>query len=404
MKPDIERRDRILAPVATRDAARNVTGANLGALVRRLILFEEVVIDSYGMRELPALIDALGPEQFIQLLESRAVFVRADGWVLGEVGNDAEALGRQAALPPLSFALGVLVPAQEHRKETMSRHLSEVRDMQLDLKTSKRVRQAILDSLTPFPDRPGQLTMDQLPTDLTMRLDLVRASTESALREYGDRDPTGVEYSIRFHQEDERVFRAETDIGERFGLTEEEVDRVLERAVLGVGSLNERFELMEAYNAVSGLREPEVRLLDAKLEGVIREVDPNRQEERLSRVLEIANLPDPETAEGTVDVERLLAAREDEELVEFREWLRTLDAATDDEIRERVTSVRERISEAVYGPTGKAVRFAATAAADVLPYGGLVVGALDQFVLEKVLPEPGPVSFLGTTYRSLFEK
>jgi hypothetical protein len=35
--------------------------------------------------------------------------------------------------------------------------------------------------------------------------------------------------------------------------------------------------------------------------------------------------------------------------------------------------------------------------------GGVVVGALDVFVLEKVLPEPGPVSFLGSTYPSLFE-
>jgi hypothetical protein len=104
------------------------------------------------------------------------------------------------------------------------------------------------------------------------------------------------------------------------------------------------------------------------------------------------------------DEERLLAAREHEELVEFRQWLRILDAATDEEIRERVDSVRERISEAVYGTTGKAVRFAATAAADVVPFGGLVLGALDEFVLEKVIPEPGPVSFLGSTYRSLFEK
>src|SRR5262249_53359637 len=133
------------------------------------------------------------------------------------------------------------------------------------------------------------------------------------------------------------------------------------------------------------------------------QIDPDRQEERLTRVLELANLPDPETAEGTVNVERLLAARRREEVVEFRHWLRTLDAATDEEIRERVNSVRERISEAVYSPTGKAVRFAATAAADVLPFGGLVVGALDEFVLEKVLLEPGPVSFLGSTYRSLFE-
>jgi hypothetical protein len=399
-----ERRDRILAPVATRDAKGNVTGANLGALVRRLILFGEVVIDSYGMRELPVLIEALGPEQFVQLLESGAVRIRADGWVLGEVGNDAAALGRDAPLPPLSFALGALVPAQEYRKDTMSRHLGEIRAMPLDLKTSKRVRQTILDSVTPFPENPGQLTMDQLPTDLTMRLDLVRAATDSALREYGDRDPQGVDYSIRFHQETEDVFRAETDIGQRFALAEEEVDRVLERAVLGVGALNERFELMEAYNAVSGLREEELRLLDAKLAGVIRQVDPDRQEERLSRVLELANLPDPETAEGTVNVERLLAAREGEELVEFRHWLRTLDDATDNDIRERVNSVRERISEAVYSTTGKAVRLAATAAADLVPFGGVVAGTLDEFVLEKVLPEPGPVSFLSSAYPSLFEK
>jgi hypothetical protein len=308
-----------------------------------------------------------------------------------------------APLPPLSFALAPLVPVQEYRKETISRHLTSIRDMPLDKKTSQRVRLAILDSLTPFPEHPGQLTMNQLPTDLTMRLDLVGAATDWALREFGNRDPQGVDYSIRLYQENEDVFRAETDIGERFRLTEEEVDRVLERAVLAVGALNERFELMESYNAVSGLRQAEVRLLDVKLAGVMREIDPDRQEQRLTRILELANLPDPETAEGTVNVERLLAAREHEELVEFRQWLRTLDDATDDEIRERVDSLQERISEAVYGSGGKAVRFAATAAADLLPFGGLVVGAVDEFLLEKVLPEPGPVSFLGATYRSLFE-
>lgn len=404
MTRDIETRDRILAPVATRDAQGNVIGANLGALVRRLILFQEVVIDSYGMRELPALIDALGPEQFIQLLESGAVRIRGDGWTLGEIGNDAAALGRDKPLPPLSFSVAPIVPSQEHRKQHISLSLADVRKMPLSMKTSQEVRRAIVGSLTPFPDDAGKMTMDQLPTDLTLRLDLVRAATDWALREYANRDPHGVDYSIGLHQESPYIFRAATDIGRRFDLDDDEVDRVLERAVLAVGSLNERFELMEAYNAVSGLRETELRLLDAKLAGILGHVDPSRQEERLTRVLELANLPDPETAEGTVNVERLLAAREEEELVEFRQWLRTLDSATDDEIRERINSVRERISAAVYGTGGKAVRFAATAAADIVPLGGLVVGALDEFVLEKLLPEPGPVSFLGATYRSLFTK
>lgn len=403
MTRQLEMRDRILAPLATRDAEGNVTGANLGALVRRLILFEEVIIDSYGMRELPALVTALGAEQFVELLESGAVLIRGDGWALGEVGNDPASLGRTTPLPPLSFAIAPLVPAQEYRKDHISRHLEEIRAMPLSVKTSKRVRRAIVDALTPFPDNPGQLTMDQVPTDLTMRLDIVRAATNWAIQEYGKRDPKGVDYSIALHQETADVFRAETDIGERFSLSEDEVDRVLERAVLAVGGLNERFEEMHSYNAVTGLRETELRLFDAKLDSVMQQVDPSKQEARFTRVLELANLPDPETAEGTVNVGRLLEARGHDQVVEFRRWLRTLDAATDDEIRERIDCVRDRIAAAVYSDTGKAVRFAATAAADLLPFGGLVAGALDEFVLEKLLDEPGPVSFLGSTYRSFFD-
>jgi hypothetical protein len=68
-----------------------------------------------------------------------------------------------------------------------------------------------------------------------------------------------------------------------------------------------------------------------------------------------------------------------------------------------LTNVSERIADAIRSPTGKAVRFAATAAADVVPFGGLVVGAVDTFVLDKLLPQPGPVSFLGAAYRSIFE-
>jgi hypothetical protein len=158
---DLERRDRILAPLALRNDAGDVVGADLGALVRRLILFEEVVIDSYGMAELPALITALGPTEFVELLKAGAVLIRADGWTLAEVGNNAAALGRTTPLPPLSFALAPLVPAQGYRKDAISRHLGEIRAMPLSVKTSKQVRNAIVDALTPFPDNPGQLTMNQ---------------------------------------------------------------------------------------------------------------------------------------------------------------------------------------------------------------------------------------------------
>ena len=38
------------------------------------------------------------------------------------------------------------------------------------------------------------------------------------------------------------------------------------------------------------------------------------------------------------------------------------------------------------------------------PFAGLVAGALDQFAVEKLVREPGPVTFLGRSYRSIFEE
>lgn len=66
----LELRDRFLVPAALTGDTGEIVGFDLGALVRRLLLFEEYILDSYGMRELPGLIDAIGPQNFVTLLES----------------------------------------------------------------------------------------------------------------------------------------------------------------------------------------------------------------------------------------------------------------------------------------------------------------------------------------------
>lgn len=108
---NLEPRDRLLAPIAIRDRDGAVVGASFGALIRRLVLFEQVVIDSYGMRELPPLIGAIGPDSFVALLESGAVQIRADGRTYGEIGNGGLVPGYGPdPLPPLHYALSPVVP------------------------------------------------------------------------------------------------------------------------------------------------------------------------------------------------------------------------------------------------------------------------------------------------------
>jgi hypothetical protein len=400
----LELRDRLLGPVALTNDAGEVVGANLGALVRRLLLFEQVVLDSYGMRELPALIDALEPDGFLAVLKSGALRIRADGWLFGEIGGGGLIPDRPDPLPPMSYSFSAIVP--HDREEHIGRGLGEVRAMPLGKRTSKKVRNAIVDALVTFPDDAGVKSYDALRRDLTGNLNLVRAAAAASLAALLARPVGEDEFEIRIEQEDESVFRAVTDIERRLGLSADRADKAIEGALLGIAGLNQRIEEMESYQAVSGFRDAELSIAEAKFQVLAAQVDPRAQEERFGRVVSIAGLPDPE-GEGTVDVEKLLEVRESDELRQFRQWLRTLDKATDEEIAEMVGGIGPKVAEAVRSPAAKAVRLLVTTAAGFTPHVGaavgLAVGALDQFVLEKLIPEPGPVSFLGSTYPSIYK-
>ncbi len=380
---------------------------SLGTLVRRLVLFEQVVIDSYGMRELPPLINAIGAGPFIDLLESGAVRIRADGWAYGEIGNGGLVPGYGAApLPPLHYALSPLVP--QGREEHIKLRLGEIREMSLGKKTSQNVRRAIVRSLMHFPEDAGHKSMEALPRDLTRNLNLVFGATAGALEEKLGKGVADDSFEIRIEQVDENVFAATTDLGTRFGLNEEDTDKVVQDALLAICGLNKRMEEIEAYHAITGFRETEIALAREKLAFLVKEVDPDAQEGRFERVISLAGLPDPETAEGTVNVQKLLEVRNTEEIREFRQWLRTLDQVSDEDIKERVDSVRARLSQAVHGETGKTVRFLATTGIGFVPVvgpiAGIALGAADRFLLEKLLPEPGPISFIASTYGSIFER
>lgn len=403
---ELELRDRLLAPIAVRDADGNVVGANLGALVRRLVLFEQVVIDSYAMRELPPLITAIGPDAFVKLLASGALRIRADGWTFGEIGNGGLVPGRgNEPLPLMHYSLSPFVPRD--REPHIKLCLGEIREMTLGKRTSQNVRNKIVESLLHFPEDAGRKSLEALPRDLTRNLNLVYGATAHALAKKLGQSVADDSFEIRIKQADEHVFAATTNIGVRFGLSDEETDKVVQDALLAIGGLNQRLEEIEAYRAIVGFRDAELSLAQEKLAFLVNEVSPEAHEDRFKRVVSLAGLPDPESAEGTVDIDKLLKARDSEEIREFRQWLRTLDDVSDAEIEERLGSVRAKLAQSVHSDAGKTVRFLTTAGVGFIPVvgpiAGIALGAAERFLLEKVLPEPGPVSFIGSTYRSIFQ-
>jgi hypothetical protein len=131
----------------------------------------------------------------------------------------------------------------------------------------------------------------------------------------------------------------------------------------------------------------------------------------LHRVISITGLPDVGTAarQGALDVHRFLEIRESPECEAFRQWLYSVDAQSDEEIAERLRSMRgrlSRLSRLLDGPAGRTVRFAVSTAAGFAPEvgaaAGLAVGAADSFIVDRLLRAPGPTSFLSDLYPSVF--
>ena len=87
----------------------------------------------------------------------------------------------------------------------------------------------------------------------------------------------------------------------------------------------------------------------------------------------------------------------------FREWLRHAQFSDESEIHSQIGSLRTRLGTLVHGITGKVIRFAVCNGAGVVnPVLGIVLSAIDGFVLENILPISGPAMFLDSAYKSLF--
>lgn len=126
--------------------------------------------------------------------------------------------------------------------------------------------------------------------------------------------------------------------------------------------------------------------------------------------MSITGLPDIEHAaeDGNLSIPRLIEIRESKECHEFRDWLASVDSASDRDIEQQFRSLRARLSVAAHGTTGKTVRWLASTGLGIVPGAGVALGAvaglLDTFLVEKILPQNGPVTFLSKTYPSVFAK
>jgi hypothetical protein len=401
--------NRLIAPCAAPLLNSEDICFDLQSLVYRLLLFDTYILQSIRFQEIPCLVKTLGFDGTLLLLSSPVLRLQQDVSTIAQVGQAKIIRQSKRVLPLGSYSFSTLYAANQ--RELISTHLQNVRRTPgLSHKQIKKLKPAVISALEQPQQDVTAVALNQLLQDLITNSRVVKLVTRSALQELLKIENISSDFSILIHEIDQGDFYAETNIGDVFNLNEIEVHNLIQKALLGLGQLNLRFAEMKTYSALSGCLNSEVSILEDKLDFLVKILDPQTQENRFKRVINITGLPQIsiDFDEQKLDIEKLLEIRQSSECQEFREWLRKIDSYSDAEIAHQIDNIKSKISNFTHSKAGQTMRFLISTGVGLLPGVGAIagagLGALDMFILEKIIPSSGFVAFVNRLYPSIFKR
>jgi hypothetical protein len=400
----VELRDRILAGIAVLEATDDTVNVDVTALLHRLLLFEQVVIKSIRLKELPTLLHAFGYAGLRLLLDAGAMRIICEAATVGQTGQLAVLDSRMAKglLPLGSYSFAVV---REHdRREYIHDCLQEIlRVGGLSDREAITLKGDVAARILPHTDVRD--VGEALITDAVGNRDLVRRAIVAAVaRELGIALPLR-DLRVQVNQLDAEDIQVETNLQRLLSIDMAQEHKLVERGLLGIGGLNLRVATMKTHRGVDAFEDSDLPLLEDKLTFLLVDVLPAAQESRFHRILHVTDLPEADLSEPrSIDVDRLLELRSSADCREFRAWLRESDGLSNDAVRDLLPGLRDRLARAVRGRGGRAARFVVStgvglSTGDVTGTGASI---LDSFVLERLLPRPGPLAWLALTYPSVF--
>lgn len=400
----------LIGKCAVLDPENDSVEVDLTGFVRRLVLFDKLILQSIRLKELPFLLNVFGYNGFVSLIQSGAFVIHCDAATVGQTGQlrVLESRAKKGLLPLCSYAFSMVRTTDWHSYIENCLRILDAVDSISDTQHNA-LKNLVKSSAVSYPTDFGTTSLTQLKTELATNRPGIELLVMKSL---GDRLGITVDkgsIGITTHRIDDTDFRVETNIASQFHLDELVTHKVIERALLAVGGLNQRIEEMRTYSAISGFLPEEVPIFAEKLDFLFESLLPQRQEERFQRVLDITGVPELDKVDTStrVDADKLLEVRDSAECREFRTWLSTIDYASDTEIRERMGSLQARLSTLAHTKLGRGMRFITITGIRFIPVVGSalapVLGGLDRFLLEKLFPHSGPASFINNLYPSIFK-
>jgi hypothetical protein len=279
-----------LGPIAleTGQDPEGPVAVDFGDLLRKLILFDQIIVESHHLKELEPIAQKFGYDGAKALLESGRIRLVNDMVLIADIGQAPRP--NRPILPRGSYSINVvcLTPPRDF----LSRQLHRIDAVPgLTAKQSQKLRKLAGSLLVSNPGEAIRLTQDQIPRDFEASPPILKMSIAFALKRQFKIDLDSSQFELRLEQISEQDWRTETDLSRITNLTTTQIHEVVGQGLFAPLSLNLRLALMQSFT-VSGVQVNELPLFEEKLAFVIRDLDPDVQAKRFDRVREIVGLPD----------------------------------------------------------------------------------------------------------------
>lgn len=380
---------RLLTPCCT-FGEHDVIDVDVSSILRSLILFDSVILESAALKEFPRLLEAFGVEGVEALLRSDRLKVKCQ---LETIGQSEQALKN-------TYEFRRIFPAnREQFLDLRLQGLNRATEGRLDRRGT--LVEALLESLVKWPEVSKAVPrfVQQLRTNDPMIGTMLHYTLK---KQQGLLNLCSL--TVRLEEVGDARFQAVSNLAS-FGLDANIEHQVIERALLGLAGIEQRIEDMEVHEALSGFLDAECPLFTAKLGFLLKKMLPQPMAESFERVVEIAEMPEFIPSLDRIDANRLLEVLDTKECKEFRHWLQTISSATDLEISDRVRSLRARLGGLANSSLGRVVRFLVPKGLTLLnPAVGLGAAAANSFLVDRLLPSSGIWTFANKLYPSIFRQ
>ena len=387
------------------DSRKNAFSFDFSSLINKLLLFDQFVLYSPNLKEIPYLVDDLGFEATLCLLSSGALKIACEMRITAQVAQTQSISSSGRAYPKGFYEIQHAFVGKE--KNWISEQLKNIGTSELSNKQIKKLKLAVIEALDKNYLQDNRHLLHQTNEDLASNRSINIATLKVLEREKNIRLKPE-DFFIKLHQVDTSVFEVETNLEKIFSWEELELHKIVEKILLGVGNFNLRMAEMKLHNALSGFIDDEIDFVRDRLDSLlIEKFNPYQLEESFHRVLRLKKHPIiVSDSNPRIDIEKLFKVRQSDELKIFKDWLKDTEEKDDADILKELNNIRGKLGLSINSNPGKFIKLLVSTFSGLVPGAGisssLSLGVIDTFLLDQLLPKSSIITFIDKLYPSIF--